>query len=490
VGHVPRNLAANHIDAPLPPQLLPGPSNQPAAAGMTTAAGPWGLGSQQMSGVVGLFAGGGSFDPLLPGGGYTMASQMPLDTFAPPAPIHMGAPLDGHRRPIAAAAVSAGLGCANLGGGVLPLAPAWGSLPPPTGQPSGGVPPPLVRSRSAASLSEGSEFDEFASAAAALAASGSGRRRRLPTGSDDRRVAATPTSRQGPSRLNEAGASGASAPMESTGNADGGAEIHAGGSQAEAGDAAVGQGGGRAGVRGGSRGIARGGGRGGGRAGSHIGAGAVAVGAEDAGVESAPSQSRPPAFAGRGRGRGRGRRGGAVAVGDPRPSSAAGTETALLARMMETEANGLHPVSERLLYSVVLDLKRMRADGEIMRTNTAAAKDNSALAVRKADECIQAQKDMFALNTALVARLAAVEDELKARNLASSAGSSPITGPATMVAQPVVLRPWWAYQMQVRSSIEVLLLAFWSFLPLRAMLAGCVPGWHWWKHAHMHDCCV
>jgi len=157
---------------------------------------------------------------------------------------------------------------------------------------------------------------------------------------------------------------------------------------------------------------------------------------------------------------------------------------------METEANGLHPVSERLLYSVVLDLKRMRADGEIMRTNTAAAKDNSALAVRKADECIQAQKDMFALNTALVARLAAVEDELKARNLASSAGSSPITGPATMVAQPVVLRPWWAYQMQVRSSIEVLLLAFWSFLPLRAMLAGCVPGWHWWKHAHMHDCCV
>jgi len=78
--------------------------------------------------------------------------------------------------------------------------------------------------------------------------------------------------------------------------------------------------------------------------------------------------------------------------------------------MMETEADGVHPVSERLLYSILLDLKLMSADGENMRNNTAAAQHNSAVAVKKAEECISAQRDAFFSNTVFAARLAAVQN--------------------------------------------------------------------------------
>lgn len=145
--------------------------------------------------------------------------------------------------------------------------------------------------------------------------------------------------------------------------------------------------------------------------------------------------------------------------------------------MMEAEANGVHPVNQRLLYSVVLDLKRMRADGEIMRNNTAAAKENSAMAVKKADECIQAQKDVLALNAGLVARLAAVESELHARNLGSSPELPSVSAPATAAAQPRVLRPMWAYRMQVRLSCRLSFL--WSSCFLWTLVTAYRPLGHW-----------
>ena len=117
-------------------------------------------------------------------------------------------------------------------------------------------------------------------------------RRRRQTGCDDFRVAATPTSRQGPSRLKEAAASGASAPSESLGKVDDGTNSDAGGNRGQVGALAIGRGGGRAGGRGSDRGVLRGGvraGMGGGGRSRHVGAAAAVVGADDVAVEMAPS---------------------------------------------------------------------------------------------------------------------------------------------------------------------------------------------------------